>query len=107
MTASDRQRRRFLHTGSAQWRAIRKAQLDKFPMCEDCQRDGIATVAREVDHNTGDTARNMVGVELSSLCKPCHSSRTARRDRGLPTVIGCDVNGWPLDPAHPWNQKNR
>ena len=103
--ATERQRSRFLHTWSKQWRDIRSVQLGRFPLCEDCQRDGITTPANEVDHNTGDTARNMVGVELSSLCKPCHSSRTMRRERGLPTVIGCDVNGWPLDPEHPWNKE--
>lgn len=107
--ATERQRRRFLHTWSKQWRAIRSAQLNHSPLCEDCHRDGIVTIAREVDHNTGDTARNRVGIELSSLCKPCHSRRTARRESGLPSVIGCDADGWPLDPAHPWNReaKNR
>lgn len=101
--ATERQRRRYLHTGSAQWRAIRKLQLERFPLCEDCERAGLVTAAHEVDHNTGDTSRNMIGIELSSLCKPCHSSRTARRERGLPTVIGCDADGWPLCPNHYWN----
>lgn len=106
-TASDRQRRRFLHTGSKQWRAIREMQLQHSPLCEDCERSGLVTSAIEVDHNTGDTSRNMIGVELSSLCKPCHSSRTMRRARGLPTIIGCDAEGWPLDPMHPWNASKR
>ena len=93
MAANDRQRSRYLHTGSARWREIRKLQLQRFPVCEDCERDGMVTVANEVDHNTGDTARNLIGIELSSLCKSCHSRRTARRERGLPTVIGCGVDG--------------
>lgn len=102
--ATERQRRRYLHTGSARWRAIRRLQLERFPLCEDCHRDGLVTVANEVDHNTGDTSRNLVGIELSSLCKSCHSSRTARRERGLPSVIGCDVDGWPLCPNHAWSK---
>ena len=93
-----RQKRRYLRTDSAQWRAIRKAQLERFPLCEDCNGP-----ANEVDHNTNDTSRNLIGVELSSLCKPCHSYRTAARERGLPMVRGCDANGFPLDPNHPWN----
>lgn len=71
-----RQATRYLHTGSATWRRIRATQLARFPTCEDCAAHGVLTVATEVDHNTGDTSRNVIGVELSSLCKPCHSRRT-------------------------------
>ena len=74
---NQRQRSRFLHTGSAQWRAIRKAQLERFPLCEDC-----GAPAMEVDHNTDDTSRNVIGEELSSLCKPCHSKRSRERQSG-------------------------
>ena len=97
-TAAARQRARYLHTGSKQWRAIRASQLSQFPLCEDCGQ-----LATEVDHNTNDTSRNLIGVELSSLCKPCHSRRTMRRERGLSAIVGCDAQGWPLDPMHPWN----
>lgn len=97
-----RQQRRFLHTGSKQWRAIRRAQLERFPLCEDC-----GDAANEVDHHTNDTSRNEIGIELSSLCKPCHSRRTHARERGLtPRIVGCDVDGWPLDPGHHWNEKS-
>ena len=102
---ASRQQGRFLHTGSKQWRTIREVQLQRFPLCEDCEAIGVSTPATEADHNTNDTSRNMVGVELSSLCKPCHSTRTARRERGLPTVYGCDVDGLPLDPNHPWRRE--
>lgn len=99
----DRQSTRYLHTGSKQWRSIRRAQLERFPLCEDCNEP-----ANEVDHNTGDTSRNLIGIELSSLCKPCHSRRTAARERGeVPRIIGCDVDGWPLDPNHPWNDEEK
>lgn len=97
-----RQASRFLHTNSAQWRAIRKAQLERFPMCEDCRDQP----AREADHHTNDTSQNRIGIDLSSLCKPCHSRRTAARQHGRETGIwGWDVNGWPLDPNHPWNKE--
>ncbi len=97
-----RQQGRFLHTGSKQWRAIRKAQLERFPICEDCDQPAI-----EVDHNTNDTSRNEIGVELSSLCKVCHSRRTYARQHGrTPRIVGCDVEGWPLDPGHHWNEKS-
>ena len=99
MKPRNRQRDRFLHTGSKAWSTIRQAQLARYPQCEDC-----GELAIEVDHNTNDTSRNLVGVELSSLCKPCHSRRTARRMRGLPAIAGCDADGLPLDPLHPWNK---
>ncbi len=97
----DRQSTRFLHTGSKQWRAIRRAQLERFPLCEDCNDP-----ANEVDHRTNDTSKNLIGDDLASMCKPCHSRRTAARERGIvPRIIGCDVDGWPLDPNHPWNNE--
>lgn len=100
---NQRQRVRFLHTGSAQWRAIRKAQLERFPLCEDC-----GAPALEVDHNTDDTSRNVIGEELSSLCKPCHSKRTRERQSGRARRMkGCDANGMPLDPSHPWNREEK
>lgn len=70
---NDRQRRRYLHTGSAQWRAIRKAQLERFPLCERC-----SDAANEVDHRNGDTSDNRIGIALASLCKSCHSAKTRR-----------------------------
>ncbi len=93
---ANRQRTRYLHTGSKAWRAIRAVQLGRFPLCEDCQAAGLLTVATEVDHNTDDTARNRIGVELSSLCKPCHSSRTRRRQNEKSRGTG---DQWHARPA--------
>ena len=38
---------------------------------------------------------------LASLCGPCHSRKT-QADMGKRVNWGCDVNGMPLDPNHPW-----
>lgn len=98
--SDNRQRHRFLHTGSKQWRAIRKAQLDRYPLCEDC-----GDPANEVDHNTNDTSRNLIGVELSSCCKSCHSRRTFTRIYASRELVkGCDERGYPIDPDHYWNK---
>ncbi len=102
---TNRQQGRYLHTGSSQWRAIRKAQLERFPLCE------CGQPANEVDHIKGDTSRNLIGIDLSSKCKECHSVKTARDEhfkrtgKHLP-VKGCDADGYPLDPAHGWNEKS-
>ncbi len=90
-----RQRARYLPTNSARWRAIRAAQLERFPLCAHCGEP-----ANEVDHIAGDTSRNAIGTELQSLCKPCHSRKTNGHG-----IVGCDVNGWPLDPAHHWQRR--
>lgn len=94
--ANQRQRQRFLHTGSPRWRAIRKQQLQHQPLCEDCSKAGRITEAREVDHVNQNTADNTPG-NLASLCKPCHSRRTAAQQRGVKPkpIIGLD--GAPED----------
>lgn len=73
--AKDRQRRRMLPTNSSQWRKIRKAQLEREPLCEDC-----GAAANEVDHRNGDTFNNLPS-NLASKCKPCHSAKTWRENR--------------------------
>jgi len=62
-----------MRTDCAQWRAIRKAQLERYPLCAHCGQS-----ANEVDHIEGDTSLNLIGIDLQSLCKPCHSRKTAR-----------------------------
>lgn len=100
-TATDRQRRRFLHTGSKQWRAIRQQVLDREPLCRHCKVRGLVTPATEVDHIYGDTSDNRPEA-LQALCQPCHAHKTACELAGVP-LKGCDVNGYPLDPNHPWS----
>lgn len=63
------------------WRKIRNAYIQSHPLCEHCQARGRVTPAQEVDHiipledgGTHDEAN------LQALCKPCHSSKTARED---------------------------
>ncbi|MBM7795195.1 HNH endonuclease [Pseudoglutamicibacter cumminsii] len=60
-------------------RKIRNAYIQAHPLCEQCQTQGRVTPAQEVDHivpledgGTHDEAN------LQALCKPCHSSKTAR-----------------------------
>lgn len=100
--ATERQRRRFLHTGSKQWRAIRQMVLDREPLCRYCKARGIVTPATEVDHIHGDTADNRL-QSLQPLCAECHNHKSACGAAGV-YMKGCDVNGFPLDPRHPWHK---
>lgn len=92
--------RRTIPLNSTRWRKLRLAILEQEPLCRHCN-----DVATDVDHISGDPSDNS-RVNLQGLCRPCHSHKTARERAGLTRVQGCDVNGWPLDPAHPWNEKS-
>lgn len=63
-----------------EWRdRIRPGKLRMSPLCEDCLERDHPVAATEVDHVDGD-ARNNEPRNLRSLCKPCHSVKTARED---------------------------
>lgn len=85
------------------WLTKRAGQLAREPLCRMCAALGrvvSATVADHVEAHRGDAERFWSG-ELQSLCGPCHSRHKQRQERGG-GVLGCDAQGLPLDPAHPW-----
>ncbi len=99
--ATQRQRKRGLHTGSKQWRAIRAQVLAWEPLCRYC-----GDVATQVDHLDNDSHNQDID-NLAATCAPCHASKTAQEQAGRTWAPkGCDVNGWPIDPRHPWNEKS-
>ena len=79
------------------WRTLRASVLREHPLCVLCR----TAVASEVDH-IGDDPTDNRREALQALCKPCHSRKT-NADRGHKVTWGCDDNGMPLDPSHPWN----
>ena len=73
------------------WRdVIRPRKLRANPVCEKCSTPERPVVATEVDHmdgdNTNDATRN-----LRSLCKRCHSRKTATQDGGFGNVFAGKV----------------
>lgn len=96
--------RRTIPLNSARWRKLRAYILRESPMCEHCMARGILTPATEVDHVSGDPSDNSM-ANLQSLCHSCHSIKTAR-DHGKNVYLGCDLNGMPLDPSHPWYRRS-
>jgi 5-methylcytosine-specific restriction protein A len=95
---------------TARWQRLRHAQLCAHPFCEGCKPHRM-TIANHVDHrvaiSAGGDAFPPIGDGLASYCAGCHSAKTARgaeagaikSDRPRK---GCDANGMPLDPSHPW-----
>lgn len=88
------------------WQRRRAEQLRKEPGCRFCyELDGRlvpASVADHVEPHHGNLV--LFAGPLQSLCAHCHNSRKARQERGG-HMLGCDADGVPLDPAHPWRQE--
>lgn len=99
---------------TARWQRLRAAQLAMHPLCEGCEAMGRLTPANTVDHRTPISEGGPVfpGHDgLASYCPGCHGAKTARGAeagavRSTKPRKGCDANGNPLDPAHPWHGKS-
>lgn len=62
---------------------MRKAQLDKDPLCAMCQASGLVVIATVVDHiepHSGDADLFWNADNLQSLCAPCHDIRKQREE---------------------------
>ena len=81
------------------------------PLCLGCEAMGRLTVANTVDHvrPISEGGAPFPGHDgLASYCPACHSAKTARgKEAGAVKSIkprkGCNPDGSPLDPAHPWH----
>lgn len=102
-------KRRHLPLDGAAWLKLRAQVLADEPLCRHCVATGYVTPATDVDHivnGQGDYTDDNSRDNLQALCHECHSRKTrAEIDGGQVEVLGCDANGIPLDPAHPWNRK--
>jgi 5-methylcytosine-specific restriction protein A len=66
------------------WQKLRLSFLKDNPLCVVCLADGRVTPANEVDHirpHRGDKLLFWNVNNLQSLCKSCHSCKTATEDR--------------------------
>ena len=101
-TGRDADPRRTLPLNSAAWQRLRAFVLAGEPLCRMCTAAGMTVIATDVDHRDGDPGNNDA-TNLQPLCHSCHSRKTAG-DHGKRVSMGCDGDGIPLDPAHPWRQ---
>ncbi|HHS7808891.1 TPA: HNH endonuclease signature motif containing protein [Pseudomonas putida] len=92
---------RVIPLSSPAWRRLRAQVIAEEPLCGWCLARGLYVPSTDVDHinNDGDDNRRQ---NLTGMCHSCHSIKTAQ-DMGKGTSRGHDLNGLPLDPAHPWN----
>ena len=88
------------------WRRESRAFLRANPLCRMCEARGRTTLATVVDHikpHKGDPALFWDRDNWQGLCATDHSG-AKREQETTGRIRGCDVDGRPLDPAHPWNR---
>jgi 5-methylcytosine-specific restriction protein A len=71
------------------WKRRRDAQLRKEPWCVECLRANVWTPATQADHvepHRGDVVKFLTG-KLQSMCKVCHSRKTAKEVFGKNTGL--------------------
>ena len=86
------------------WRKARLEHLRANPLCVKCLRLNVTTAATVVDHiipHRGNMDLFWDRDNWQSLCDPHHSG-TKQTEEKRGHVIGCDIDGRPLDPEHPW-----
>ncbi len=97
-----------------QWQKVRARKVKKDPFCERCLKkipklyvpisvktNGNYGVVHHIKPIETHPHLRLVMENLESLCFDCHE-----REHGRMKFYGCDVNGFPTNPNHPWNKKN-
>lgn len=70
----------------SRWQKARDGYLRSHPLCVHCERAGRVVAANEVDHivpHKGDMVLFWDNSNWQSLCKSCHSLKTATEDGGF------------------------
>ena len=94
---------------SRRWRTASKLFLSREEniLCHYCLMSGRETPATVVHHITphkGDYDLFWDESNWMGLCKECHDRIGQITDNGG-LIPGCDADGNPVDPNHPWNRK--
>jgi 5-methylcytosine-specific restriction endonuclease McrA len=89
----------------SKWQKARFHYLSAHPLCKLCNDIGQIAESTVVDHikpHGGDWSLFWDSQNWQPLCKACHDS-VKKRQESRGELIGCDVNGNPLDPLSPWH----
>jgi 5-methylcytosine-specific restriction endonuclease McrA len=90
---------------SDRWRKFRRIVLNEEPLCAICLRCGQETLATVVDHirpHRGDMELFWDRENVQGLCASCHSG-VKRVKEHHEVSQACDINGFPIDAEHRWN----
>jgi 5-methylcytosine-specific restriction endonuclease McrA len=88
------------------WQDARRVFLAEHPLCRMCEQLGRTTAAEVVDHiepHRGDETKFWARTNWQPLCKRCHDGAKQEQEK-TGTLRGCNVDGVPLDPTHPWSR---
>jgi 5-methylcytosine-specific restriction enzyme A len=101
---------------SAAWRRASKLFLCEpgNQVCGHCRAAPATMVDHRVPHK-GDAGLFWDRANWVASCGPCNSSKAAQTEAGFGNpakppsafkrrIKGCDAQGYPLDPDHPWNR---
>jgi 5-methylcytosine-specific restriction protein A len=91
---------------NSRWGKARRWHLGRYPFCAECEKQGRWVSANVVDHivpHRGDMTLFWDSENWQSLCANCHSSHKQRLERSG-RVVGCDVDGMPLEEGHHWRK---
>lgn len=91
------------------WQAYREQYLREHPLCVDHLELGRFVPSTVVDHirkprdEAGEIDHKLFWSPSNhqALCKHCHDSHKQRLEKSG-AVVGCSLNGVPLDPNHHW-----
>jgi 5-methylcytosine-specific restriction endonuclease McrA len=94
---------------SIRWRKLRTWKLTRDPLCWYCLEIGRITAADTVDHRKAHKGNEKLfwdSDNLQSLCSTCHNAIAQEKDaKGY--AVGCGVDGYPIDPGHPFNNRGK
>ena len=81
---------------SREWRETRKIQLERFPLCAECAKDGRVTPATIVDHikPIRDGGARLDLDNLQSLCWACHSRKSVEEGSRFGKRVRKDEDEW-------------
>lgn len=103
-------KQRLISLKSTRWQRLREQVLHAEPLCRTCTTIyGRTTPASDVDHIDNNGNNNTLS-NLQPLCHSCHSKKTRHEMQGgtpsaVPSIKGCNANGFPIDPNHEWNKE--
>lgn len=102
------------------WQKARESFLKKHPLCVFHGQQGRTELATVVDHKVPPRMKEAIESNdpeqlkearrlfwdrnnWQSLCKTCHDSIKQRMEKSG-AVVGCTLDGLPLDSGHHWNR---
>lgn len=92
---------------SVLWRKIRASYLLEHPLCVMCLKEGRDSIASVVDHKIPHHDDPVLFYQESNFQPLCyHHHNSIKQQQELHGYSqACDVNGFPLDAGHPFNQR--